>query len=408
MFKRVTSETAGDRQPRPRLGDRLRDLGGKLVLAFVATLVALGGAEGIVRLVRPQQLVALPRGDVWMAADVLGWKHRPNADTRINTGERDVRFCTDHQGFRIGERGRIDSDVSLLLIGDSFTEAIQVEHEQSFAGLLEESLPRFVGRPVAIRNAGVAKWNPNHYLLAARLLIKADCHDCYAALVVCLYAGNDVVTWRQSRFSPRPEIARQRHHFRVPVALSSSELIAAVLYPLNDILKSRSHLFVLAKSSAETLLMHFGLTASYLPAVINVEAEKSEGWDITADIAADIAGLAEANGVRAYFVLIPAAYQVDQAVRRKYLTGFGVDPADVDFELPSRKLVAAFGDRGLVLIDLLADFRQASATGEQLYGKVDRHLSPRGHARLAAVLSPILGHGLGQELSAASQNTDAP
>ena len=39
-------------------------------------------------------------------------------------------------------------------------------------------------------------------------------------------------------------------------------------------------------------------------------------------------------------------------------------------------------------MDVLADFRQAEASGSRLYGSVDLHLSPEGHDLLERLVEP--------------------
>ena len=45
---------------------------------------------------------------------------------------------------------------------------------------------------------------------------------------------------------------------------------------------------------------------------------------------------------------------------------------------------------GLDVLDVLADFRRAEASGSRLYGSVDLHLSPEGHDLLELLLEPII------------------
>src|SRR5687767_349911 len=99
-----------------------------IVLA-VSCFVALLLAEGAVRMAAPQQLIQI-RPDLWQPADTVGWLRRPNAKVRINTGERSVNVFSDAEGYRVGADGRRDAPTRVLLLGDSFMEALQVEHEQ--------------------------------------------------------------------------------------------------------------------------------------------------------------------------------------------------------------------------------------------------------------------------------------
>src|SRR5690348_12662319 len=88
---------AGATQAPPVLGGRLAGWRGALVnlLMVCASLGAAAGlAELLVRLVAPQQLI-VRRPDIWEAVDTLGWVHRPDVNTTVNTGERAVHVYTD-------------------------------------------------------------------------------------------------------------------------------------------------------------------------------------------------------------------------------------------------------------------------------------------------------------------------
>jgi hypothetical protein len=107
----------------------------EVALVLVSLVLACLAAEVLVRIVEPQQLI-VDRPDIWQPRDTVGWEHRPNVQTTVNTGEGFVHFRTDAEGFRIGRAGRVEGDRQVLLIGDSFMEALQVEYEQSLAGLM--------------------------------------------------------------------------------------------------------------------------------------------------------------------------------------------------------------------------------------------------------------------------------
>lgn len=351
------------------------------VLLFgISMAFALGAAELAVRLVAPQQLIMV-RPDIWQAVDSLGWRHAGNLDTELNTGERTVAFVTDQEGFRVGREGRREAADSLLLIGDSFMAALQVEHEQSLAGLIEDSLRGPEGQTVAVRNAGVGSWGPAQYLVFGRRRLTSFG---YGLSVVSVFTGNDVVG-RRDEYIPMAERG-EGPGFRVPLSLSRDAWIDHVARPINDALESRSHLFVFLKSRLEPLRIRLGLSAAYVPrGILKARAEGSE-WAVTADIFADLAAAADSASVPIVFVLIPAEYQVDRDLFASHAAAFGIDVADVDLDQPNERLRREMEARGLNVIDALPTFRRATRDGVTLYGSVDSHLSPSGHRVLFDVL----------------------
>jgi hypothetical protein len=359
------------------------------VFVLVSASAGLVLAEGLVRVVAPQQLIQI-RPDLWQPVDTVGWTHRPNAALRINTGERTVSVFTDREGYRVGESGRREAQEAILLLGDSFMEALQVEHEQTLAHLLESGVSNRIHQPVVVRNSGVGGWGPNQYLLRARQVLAREKP---AFIVVALFVGNDVATHRVDRVPPRAPV--QRSSLRLPSSFVWNELVNAFLAPVNDALETRSHLFIMAKNQASTIRMRLGLTPKYFPVEYLRDQATSPRWQVTTDIARDIAAEARARGVPTLFILVPEVFQVYDGAFDQYLRGFGIDPTTVDVRQPSRVLYESFTAANLHVIDALPAFRAAASNGDApLFGEVDTHLSPAGHAALAELVVPAVAEVL--------------
>jgi len=360
------------------------------VLLLGSLVAALGVSEILIRIVAPQQLV-LVRPDIWQPDDSLGYKFRPNLHTEANWGERTVHLYTDRDGFRVGAAGPRQGDTRVLLIGDSFMAALQVEYEQSLAALLEERLSKRLGKRVAVRNAGQDAYDPPQYFILARQLLQRDTFD---LVVVSFFLGNDVVTTRPDRILPWTPV--EIASFRLPRRWSWDEVVAAFLRPINDYLEARSYLFIFAKNRLQTLRMRVGLSAEYFPEEFLRREAASSRWDITADICRDIAGLAARRGIPTLFVLVPAPFQVDSVVFNQYLNGFGIDPKTVDLDQPDRLMGERLRARHLAVLHVLPAFRAVEDAGRQLYGRVDRHLSPAGHEKLDSLVEPEVVNILGR------------
>ena len=357
---------------------------GGLVLG--ALVVALLLAEVLIRVVAPQQLIRIETG-VWHPQDTVGYTFHAQLDRPINTGERTVRLRTDRDGFRIGAAGRADGDTRILIMGDSFFGALQVEYEQSFPGLVQDRLHS--DGSVAVRNAAVPGWDPAQYWYRTASLVT---QDSFALTVVGVYIGNDAVALPPEPIAPvEPLIV---HHLRWPRSLAWSEVVNAWLRPVNDWLEAHSHLAVFLKRESKTGLMRLGLTPEYFPVEFRKSEATSPRWSNTADILARLEGASVAAGAPVVFLLIPTPFQVDSAVFAQYVAGFAIDPEQVDLEQPTRLLAAAMRERGLEVVDALPAFREAHAGGVNLYGRVDRHLSPEGHELLWEVAAPAIQRSL--------------
>lgn len=363
---------------------RLRALLLNLVLLGVTAGVMLSVAEVAVRLIAPQQLI-IARPDIWQPMDSVGWIFRPDLNTTVNTGEGTVHVVTDADGLRVGQQGRVEGTPRVLLMGDSFLAALQVEYEQSLPGLLQRDLPAQTGTPVAVRNAGVAGWDPPQYLARTRHLLA---RDSFGLAVVFLYVGNDVVPVRRDHIPPLEPAPKAR--WRFPSRISGQEFKDALFRPANDFLETHSHLFILAKTRLRGLLMRVGLTAEYFPDEFRRSEATAARWDVTAELCADIAAEAARHNVPLLFVLIPTPWQVETGVWRQYLASFQIDSAAVDLDQPNRLLTERLRARGILVHDPLDQLRARAAAGEKLYGSVDRHFTPAGHAALEAYVLPLM------------------
>lgn len=359
---------------------RLKGLPGRLLLLAVATAVALLAAEALVRWLAPQQLIRL-RPDVWTPDhEGLGWRMAPDLDTVVNTGERDVVLRTDADGHRVGAPSAPASR-QILALGDSFLAAIEVGYADTMTARLEESVSATLGERVRIVNAGVAGWDPNHYLLELRReLARRD----YDLVLVFVFRGNDIVARRQDVIPPKQ--GQVVHYLRWPRSLAPRELRKAWLYPVNDFLERRSHLFILVRQRSWHLLMRIGLSARRFPVVELRSEATSQRWRVTADLCADAAAEAGGHGIETLFVLLPGAYHVDPELGLAYAATVGFGPDEVDLEQSSRILTAELLKQGLRFVDLTTPLREARAAGVRTHGEIDTHLSPAGHAAVAREL----------------------
>lgn len=373
----------------PRTGSgwraRLRRIALSGAIFLVSCIVALFLGELCVRLFARQQVI-LKRPDVWRPAVGIGWTHWPNVRTTVNTGEREVPYQTDKEGFRVGASGRVEGDKKILLLGDSFMEALQVPYEQSMAGFLEAKLPAAVGKTVAVRNTGVGGYSPSQYLLQARQSLAKDHFD---LVLVAVFLGNDIEPARHDSYSPRAPTTV--HHLRLPTRLSVSELIDAVLYPINDALEVRSHLFILFKNVTTTLRMRLGLSYLELPEEVLKREATDPKWNVTAGVLRDIAAVADSSGTPTIVVLLPSAYQVEPKELEQFAAAFKLKPEDIDLDQPNRIMLQDLHDQGLTVIDATPSLRQAvKESTVPLYGAVDVHFSPRGHEVATDAILPTV------------------
>jgi hypothetical protein len=169
--------------------------------------------------------------------------------------------------------------MAVLVLGDSFLEALSVPAEETIPAFIGEGLHRSSLRYVNVVNAGVGGWDPNQYLLELRQMIRRDRFD---MAVVFLYVGNDIVMEARSPYPPRQPV--KSHHLRLPTKMRFEEWIDATLYPINDFLETRSHAFILLKNRFAFLLARVGLTARHFPEVFLISEHESPSAEYNTDL----------------------------------------------------------------------------------------------------------------------------
>lgn len=370
----------------PGLLRRVGALLGKLGLLIGSVALTIGLGEVLTRWIRPQQL--LRPASLYRAVDSLGYEHLPDLRVRVNT-ERAVDIITDREGYRVGAAGRTEAGARVLIIGDSFMEAIEVPYEASLAGLLQQSLPSAIGRPVAVRNAGARGYGPSRYRIATARALARERFD---AVLVSLYTGNDISEERHDYYLAEDRSPPLRARWPRPWSLSAFS--RSFLTPLILRAQRHSHLAVLIWNNTELLRIRLRTWEWAFPSVLLREQATSPAWDVTATICADLATVAREQGVAVRFVVIPQYLQLDSALTATYARAVGVDPDLVDSDQPNTRLVAALATKGLEVIDALPALRAAHRSGVNPYGRFDRHLSPEGHAVVARLVEPWLAEEL--------------
>jgi hypothetical protein len=379
----------------------LRNIGKNLILLAFCVVFTLGVIETAVRLFAPQQLIA-NLDNIWRPDSLLGHCHRESINEMVNFGEGTVHFVTDEHGYRINATGPdpVTADISLLIIGDSFLEALAMENEFTIPQQLAKRIREENDCTVRATNTSVGAWNPNHYYRAAQ---RALSEDHFNAGIVFVYVANDCVERVDTVFSPAGIGAA--HSFRLPRCLNQKEIIQSVLLPTNDFLEAHSHLYILLKNKFWVLLAKVGLTSYYFPEVFQLSQQQSIRWDNVATLSSMIQAEFHRHDTPVLFILLPALYQIYPQEFETYLTTFDIPRESVDLELPNRCLSDAFLARSLDLVDVLEPLRTQAAGGLSLYGRVDRHLNEEGHRVVADVIYPKVKTVLQESLSPGNRST---
>lgn len=374
-------DVEGDRKLRLHVH---KDVIRKLAVLLAASVIGAPIVEVSVRLAAPQVL-SEPRPDIWQPDPTLGYRHGANVDTEVSMQGNRVHFVTDDRGYRVDSKSPphdCDPAVHILMLGDSMLEGMKVEEDQTIPALTGRMLERVHGVCAEIDNSGVSGWDPNHYYLEARRALDGR-H--YSAGVVFIYIGNDVIESEASTFPPGPHHRR----LRLPRSPRGGELVDAVIKPIDDVLRVRSHAYVFARNRIRTQAYRYYGDRRF-PRIFRRDCVDAPFWSITVSVCEKIQAQFDKRGVPVLFVFIPTIYQVFTPDFDAYVGVCGLDPGAVDVTQPNRRLVRELASRGIRVVDPLEDMRREAQGGVDMYRGKDAHLSVEGTAFMARYILPEL------------------
>lgn len=358
---------------------RRRALRALAFTAYCAVAIAAGLEVGL-RFLAPQ---ALPQQNRVHRPDAtLGWVRIPDNRLVAQTGERDVPICTD----RLGDR--IDCDATpppacrrrILILGDSFVEALAVPYQETVWSHLERAFD------ACVAVAGAGAYCPGQYVGQARQRL-APGSPHYDLVILNLYVGNDFVESAEG-IPPSAVVAVPRLEW-LPHTLSWQGLFDW-LYPVNEWLEARSHLYVALRTAIRRLLDPEGVSRYGIPVALLRSQLSETHVRETARAVELVAEAAARAGSPLLVTVIPVQNQVLDPSGEKLLARYQGLRGDIDMDLVAERFLPRLaGLPGEVrVVDLLPPLRERA--GEDAWGRRDPHFSPVGHGLwFEAIREPV-------------------
>lgn len=353
---------------------RLPAIGVRAGLVVIGLLGALTGLELAVRLIRPE-----PQ-ELFEPHPVLGVFHVPNTEAIWNKEGRAM--------VRINQLGVRDRELPLekapgvyriIVLGDSFVEALQVPLEQTFVKVTETLLNRWARAETQFEviNAGVSGYGTAQEYLWFRhygVQLRPD------LIVLAFFVGNDVRnnSVHLEPYAPTPFFVLDG------AGLSLSGRAFYFENPLKAWLRSRSHLYLaLIRAKAR---LNMGAQAARL---VNIDlgvfvrkesAEWSEAWEITRRLLHRINRLARDGKANFILLALPDPYQVSP-----HLPSAASSEA-LDLGRPQRRLAKFARVEGIQFVDVLPCLRQSYRQDDRIFFRDRGHFTSRGHRLVGEVL----------------------
>jgi lysophospholipase L1-like esterase len=354
---------------------------GSLFMLVVSSAIALGLAESLVRVLRPQLIYRFPR-HMFVPDPVTGYRLTPGFRGTIDTPEFRNAIRVNAQGWRedadIGPKPA--GTTRILMLGDSFTMGVGVEGEETLAAQLERALNGESGAgQVEVINAGVPGYGtgPEVSTLEQRgLAIEPD------VVLLTVFMGNDI----SDNGLPLQTV---RDGYLVPSGVPPPE---GSWQRLVSFINLHSHLYHLAepwldrargRGPAAKAAVRAGFLDLYSP------VSDPPGWAATERLVQRFVAVTRTAAVRAAIVLIPDRPQVSPSVWAAALAETGLDAGAVYPTAPNDRL-RAMGDRAGIPVFDLTPTMAATGDGKDWYYPVDHHFTQTATAHAVAGLAPFV------------------
>ncbi len=374
---------------------------GRVLLCVGATLLALLVVEVVGRILFP----GLRLNIGWTFHRSLGWTQIPGNSWSMEIEGELVRNDFNRLGFRDVEHevAKPAGVRRLVVLGDSFTEALQVNLEETYAKLLERRLSEAGGDRWETIVLAVGDWGTAQEWIALEEIGFSYAPD----VVLCqVFPMNDVCNnsvglcdlceSENDRFRPyfveregtrvrtsaQPRRTLHRRH-QISYGLLEWAVWKLAKPPVTDHGWRMARLRELGHRRLDPLINAFSREEDQIPPV-------AEGWRITERILEEMARSCRGRGVAFCAFVLPWDQHVGKAGQEaakwlrgspRWLDGGEVGPPDV--ENAERRLEGFFRKAGIAHVRMKPVFDQHEAEVRPArYG----HMNPAGHQRTAEAL----------------------
>jgi hypothetical protein len=357
-----------------------------LALLAASTLVVVLLAEGLLRLF-PQLLTqeaalrlhwravanseVATQGTMIVPDDRVGYLYRPLAQGHIARGDLAFSFETDEHGFRNPSPWPDRADI--IVIGDSMAFGYGVTREEAWPSLIPGEVAG-----ASVVNLGLIGAAPQQ---EARIFERFGLGLEPNLLVFTLFPGNDLYDARvfaswEAAGRPVPFHAWKLagglpQEAGIVAALRDGSYVAALLRDAVKSLSSPVKNLSLTLADGGRLDL---VPSAYLGSVTRARPDHPD-FQLVMDTILETERLARGHGTAMLVVTIPTKESV-------YMPMAGGRPPDL-----TTPFVAALGARGVNVLDVTEELRQAAEDGERLYFTVDGHPNAVGNRIIASSVS---------------------
>jgi hypothetical protein len=316
----------------------------------------------------------------------LGWVLRPGANGVVSTETRQYVRMNSH-GFHDQEReySKPENTIRIAVLGNSWTEALQVPLEKNYCAVLEKKLRErecFVGKRVEVLNFGVAGYSTAQELLELRQEVWKYKPD---GVIVALYPARDIANnVRELNNATDPErspyfvyrggsLVEDDSFQSLPELQLRQITLQNVSYQINRHVRVLQAIDTLQKYKKIRMAMavvkdraqEFGVDnleySIYAPPILPA---MQNAWKVTEGLLMALRDEAKAHNAKMWIVTLATRPQVvpDAAKRAELMRQLGV--SDLFY---ADKRISEFGEREGIEVTNLAPSMSAYAQANQIY-----------------------------------------
>ncbi len=374
---------------------------------LIGSVVALLIAEAALR------ILGVTSRLVYSPNPYYGWGHNAGDEFFWTTESRELKIKINALGLRDRDHPyeKAEGTSRILVLGDSFPEALQVRLEDAFSEVLEATLNTGVTKQTEVINAGVSGFGTDNALLFFN-------HEGFKyspdIVLLTFYVGNDV----RNNWSPLEEQdsggPRKPFYDIGPEGLTLNrypfDRDAGWSGPIKMFLARNSRVYAFSRDTWN----RFGSrkfetggnddmhgTDARMPLDLPLfqrEPPKiwDDAWQVTRAILRELKSEVTKRGGQLFVVTVPTAFQVHPEIwEDRFGANDSLRRVDWTLDSPNRHLSEICSEEQIPNLDLLPMMRnEVSNTGSLLYFFYDNHWNEAGHQfaamRVAEAISPLI------------------
>jgi len=346
------------------------------LLIGASLVAALTVTEGVVRVVAPQP-TGLSHQDRYGLA-----MHWPGITRYLPQYGHDVTFNSVGMRDREHSVEKPAGVFRVLLLGDSFMEALQVPFDSSFPALLERGLAERTGKRVEVVSAGVSGWGTDdelRYLTQYGLRYQPD------LVLVAMTLHNDISdnlrqewhTLRGGGLVEQPVQPMSPLRYKIV----QFKALLATHFELYQLWRRVRHGTEIRQVGSQLQSHVVQLFRDPTPPAI------TQGFALTGRLLAAIRDTTSRANARVAIVVLPIVYQLSDSMFSRFVQTAAVPVQDMQIGKPQQMTMRIADSLGMEAIDLLPAFRDwvADSTAP-LYLTWDGHWNDAGHSLAAQVV----------------------